>query len=411
MTKDKLKFLLGLFLGPLGGYLLYQYIFILSYIQKPEYLSLKNHYMNGSFIWEALIIICLLLFFYLQKKRTLDFSTKKNEGMTWRTLFFLTIVNIAILLFLISHVLGEISLGVLLSRFDEYYMQNTSGVAMFTLMMFSILYAILLDMYLTGVKNENFFFLLLNIILLSANGGRGIVILLSLTCLILLIYQNMSSVRLFIMSVLLLFVTGSSYLLVTDLREQASIANTQNKNVKNKKSDYSFRDLNYNAAFVLNDVLSKMDAGELKANLYFMLDLKYLFLPRRFFLEKPSSTGETLKVYPEIAKRGTNITFPLKANLLMHLGKWAFLLDWIIVFVAQIFMYRSIRMRCENDQCKKLGFIFLLCGTMFPLVSRGGIFNVRLVVLCICIFISIGIHLFCINTEKVIIKVLKNRIS
>ncbi|HCE7166545.1 TPA: hypothetical protein NH786_005582 [Pseudomonas aeruginosa] len=120
--------------------------------------------------------------------------------------------------------------------------------------------------------------------------------------------------------------------------------------------------------------------------MYFAEDAATIFVPRSILPEKPTSTSETREVYPDVASRGTNITFPLKANIIMHMGSGAFYLDWLIVAAFQIIMIIGIARR--NISPDLLGFSMMFCGLGFMLIARGGIFNARILVIAACILLS-----------------------
>lgn len=97
-------------------------------------------------------------------------------------------------------------------------------------------------------------------------------------------------------------------------------------------------------------------------------------MPRAILPNKPVSTSDTRAVYPEIASRGTTMSFPLSANIAMHLGAWAFVLG---AFVAALCQWAFVW-----GASKRLGVVSFLAffwGAMFMLAARGGIFNYRIV--------------------------------
>ncbi|BBP61543.1 hypothetical protein PHLH4_51330 [Pseudomonas sp. St316] len=276
----------------------------------------------------------------------------------------------------------------------------TNGGAWIVLAMYSALLLQLMNMYFSGVTLKNGTFLLLSLLIVSFSGGRGILILFALMFIVMLMFQRVSLLKFLIASILAVASMGISYVFITNMRAPvepiviAPVAPIEamargDKLSGSKKSvvvdpTNSFEDLNYNAAFISEDVLSAIRNNKIEPRAYAIEDAMTLFIPRQLMPSKPISTAETRALYPQVAIRGTNITFPLKANVLMHLGGWAFYADWIVVLICQTLMILGVSRRTRAPSI--LGFAMLFCGIGFTLIARGGIFNARLLVIVLCVF-------------------------
>ena len=297
--------------------------------------------------------------------------------------------------FNIYGILGTLSPATIIKEFNDYYYFSTNGAAWMILLCYTGIYIILMDMYFCGVNKINTAFCLLNTFIVSMNGGRSLPMLFVIALLVMLLCQKVT-VRYFITTAIAsVFTIVLSYGIVTELRapDQKPVVKKDVKAgdaVKAKKPTDDFYDLNYNAAFIMDDVLRKLETGEVVPRAYAVEDAMVTFIPRTLFPGKPTSTAETIEVYPNVAARGTNIAFPLKANMMMHFGNKAFYLDWLVVLAMQILFFIGIKLR--NAAPNLLGFTLVFAGCAFSLIARGGIFNSRLLVQVACIVLGYLIY-------------------
>lgn len=390
MISNKFKIILFYILGPFGCYLVYQFLFVFRHLKTQTYPQLSQIYdSNGYFIEICMIGIALYASYRIAKKySSKETFSPKVKNLTLDSLLILTACTVVLICSSIYRVLGTLDFYFLIENFDTYYFQNTMGLAWMILLCYTIIYAILFDMYFGGVTKLNILFLFINILIVSVSGGRGLLILFNITFLALLINQKVSWRALVYASVASVVVLGSSYITVTALRAPS----TQKPVVaRNQNPTDNYEDLNYNAAFIIDDVLRRLNKGEFVPGGYAFKDALTVLVPRFIFPKKPISSAETVEIYPDVAARGTNITFPLKANLVMHLGRWGFYLDWFVVIIAQVVFLISLYGRSVN--AKFIGFMFVFSGCAFSLVARGGIFNARLIVQAICIGIAYVLYL------------------
>nr|EIU2563105.1 hypothetical protein [Pseudomonas aeruginosa]EIU2668731.1 hypothetical protein [Pseudomonas aeruginosa]EIU2857409.1 hypothetical protein [Pseudomonas aeruginosa]EIU2877510.1 hypothetical protein [Pseudomonas aeruginosa] len=426
---EKLKKVFILIAGPLGCYATYHYLFILRYLDHSKYPLLTDMYGGISLIVDVscAIIIAIISSLFLSKQKMLDNFKPRGPRLS---IYILILINIGILILLLANtyrIIGSISPNYIIKYYQTLSYSSTKGGAWMVLSMYCAIFIQLINMYVSGVSKTNIAFLLISLVIASLSGGRGIIILFAMTFLIMMMFERVKLTGFIAASLITAASMALSYVIVTDLRAPDSskilFSKTNNEELKNSEKEYtisenknilqadsqkqkssgdaeleqitpsvpvsptdSFEDLNYNAAFITEDVLRGFSSGKLTAKMYFAEDAATIFVPRSILPEKPTSTSETREVYPDIASRGTNITFPLKANIIMHMGSGAFYLDWLIVAAFQIIMIIGIARR--NISPDLLGFSMMFCGLGFMLIARGGIFNARILVIAACILLS-----------------------
>lgn len=390
--------------GPLGCYTAYQILFIGRYLDAEKYPLLTSTYLNGGAFIDIVCALVVAFLGYRVSRRAglLDDFQPTRERLSTLVLLLITTGTLGLLALNIYSSLGTLSLHYVVENYPLYSYKATDGGAWMVLAMYSALFLQLMDMYFGGVTKKNGTFLLLGLLIVSFSGGRGILILFALMFIVMLMFQRVGFWKFLIASTLAVASMGASFIAVTGLRapdapEQLVTQADKPTNTAPKANQpkptraevaptESFEDLNYNAAFISEDVLRVIRNHEVKPKAYALEDAMTLFVPRQLMPGKPVSTAETREVYPHVAKRGTNITFPLKANVLMHLGEWAFYADWIVVALVQTLMIFGITRRTRAPGL--VGFTMLFCGLGFMLVARGGIFNARLLVIMLCVLVA-----------------------
>ncbi len=377
---DKTKKTALILMGPLGCYVAYQILFIWRYLDIEQYPLLTSIYNNGATSIEIVcaLIVASLGLLVVRRFGPFDefYPSRKSLSTLAHVLIIISILGLLALS--IYRVLGTLSPGYVLQEYKRYNFKATDGGAWMILAIYAALFLQLMDMYFGGVTKKNGTFLILGILIASFSGGRGILILFALMFIVLLMFQRVRLWKFLIASSLVIVSVGTSFVLITDMRAPPD----HSKPVKVAPTD-SYEDLNYNAAFISEDVLVAIKNHSIEPGAYAIEDALMTFVPRKLMPSKPISTAETRAIYPDVAKRGTNITFPLKANLLMHMGSWAFYADWIVVAICQTLMIFGISRRTSAPGV--IGFAMLFCGIGFTLIARGGIFNARLLVMVSCI--------------------------
>lgn len=388
---DKTKMAALILMGPLGCYVAYQILFIGRYLDSEKYPLLTSAYTNGAAIIETLcaLIVAFMGFLVARRFGLLNEFSPSRKRLSTLTHVLITIGILVLLALSIYRVLGTLSPDYVLQEYQAYNFKATDGGAWMILAIYAALFLQLIDMYFGGVTRKNGTFLVLSILIASFSGGRGILILFALMFIVLLMFQRVSLAKFLIASTLAIASVGVSFVFITDMRAPNGHTKiiSHGKNIADKPVDddptNSYEDLNYNAAFISEDVMAALKNHKIEPGAFAAEDALMTFVPRKLMPSKPISTAETRAIYPEVAKRGTNITFPLKANILMHLGSWAFYADWIVVAICQTLMIFGIARRSRAPGI--LGFAMLFCGIGFTLIARGGIFNARLLVIVPCI--------------------------
>ncbi|MGD8218429.1 hypothetical protein [Pseudomonas thivervalensis] len=398
---NKTKTAALILVGPLGCYIAYQILFIGRYLNPEKYPLLTSTYMNSATIIDSVCALAVALLGFLLSRRLglLDEFSPSLERISTLSLALITTGILGLLALSMYRVFGTLSPSYVVQNYHTYSFMVTNGAAWIVLAMYSALLLQLINMYFSGVTLKNGIFLLLSLLIVSFSGGRGILILFALMFIVMLMFQRVSLLKFLIASTLAVASMGVSYAIVTSMRAPSAPSETMSRveKIAGKEATQvgvgksvavdptnSFEDLNYNAAFISEDVLSAIQNNKIEPRAYAIEDAMTLFIPRQLMPSKPISTAETRALYPKVASRGTNITFPLKANMLMHLGGWAFYTDWIVVVICQSLMILGISRRTSAPSI--LGFAMLFCGIGFTLIARGGIFNARLLVIVLCIF-------------------------
>lgn len=382
MSVRDLKLFSLLLIGPLGAYAAYHLVFVVRYISAESY-PLLHERMQMPFVlldFAGLALVLLVTMTWVLKHRTGLDAFKPSRNALPPLALALAVLGVAALILLsIYRVLGTLNPQEVLSGYIDYQFQATNGGAWMILGCYAALYLLLMDMYYGGVRAANGATFLTALLITSVSGGRGILMLFAVTFLLLLLLQNVRWRDFIGTSVVTVLIMAASFIVVTDLRAPTTGTSPVGKvptNAQYEAPTESYEDLNYNAAFITEDVLRGLTSGQVTPKPYALWDALVHLVPRPLMPEKPISTAETVALYPHVAERGTNITFPLKANLMMHLGPWAFWLDWLVVAAAQIVFMAGAAQRASKPALWSFAAIFMGCA--FTLISRGGLLNARL---------------------------------
>jgi hypothetical protein len=253
ILNDKTKKAALILMGPLGCYVAYQILFIWRYLDIEKYPLLTSIYTDGATVIETgcALIVASLGFLVVRRIGPLDEFLPSRKRLSTLA-HVLIIISILVLLALsIYRVLGTLSPAYVLQEYQRYNFKATDGGAWMILAIYAALFLQLMDMYFGGVTKKNGTFLMLSILIASFSGGRGILILFALMFIVLLMFQRVSLMKFLIASSLVIASVGTSFALITDMRAPAD----HSKPVKVAPTD-SYEDLNYNAAFISEDVLA-----------------------------------------------------------------------------------------------------------------------------------------------------------
>ncbi|MGL4197812.1 MAG: hypothetical protein ACRCSX_08635 [Allorhizobium sp.] len=388
--------------GPIGCYILYYLLFVVRLTNPDEYPYLFE--MSSAPI--AFIDVLGALFalfvtaFSLFRRRAIDSFSPTYTGLSSLGLALIVCGVFALMLMSIYRVLGTLNLSYIIENYAHYQFYVTNGGAWIVLACYTALYIILLDMYYSGVRVANYTALMTSVIFVSFSGGRGIIILFVLTFLVLLMLQKIRVASFALAAMFTAAVMALMFFVTTQMRDtrtgeerkiqrnlsRADLAKIGASGKFETPETESFEDLNYNAAFIQEDVLAAIKSGKVTPGPYFINDAAVRLIPRSIMPEKPVSTSETIALYPHVAQRGTNITFPLKANLMMHVGIAGYWLDWLVVAIAGVVFSAGVAQRADRPQLWSFAAIFFGCA--FALVARAGILNARLLDQALAIIVA-----------------------
>lgn len=385
-TDARLRSLGLIIVGPLGSYISYHLMFVVRYIDDISYPTLYEIYANGGRAIECIIAGTLLLVFtgYALWKPVIPTFDRARQPVPAWSLALILLAVLTLMALSVYRVLGTLDPTYVVDNYAEYNFRATDGGSWMILGCYAAAYFLLLDMFYGGARLSNAAFFLAVVLVTSFSGGRGIIVLFSLAFLVLLLFQRVSLWRFGIAASVTSLVIGLSFVAATEMRDTRTPEQVkQQRDSRLGKAGArpisptdSFEEMNYNAAFILEDTVKALRNGQIKPANHMAADMLYRWIPRAFAPEKPISTSETYTLYPHVAARGTNITFPLKANLMMHLGEGAFYFDWLIVATFQGAMIWGVRARTIRPHIWAFATVFW--GAAFSLISRGGILNARL---------------------------------
>nr|WP_145994325.1 hypothetical protein [Mesorhizobium loti] len=370
-------------IGPIGCYIAYYLLFVARYVSPDEYPLLYDMSRIPTVLIDvaAAISVTFLGLYMASRQRGIDEFKPVRPNLPKIALVLAVAGCAALLLLSIYRVLGTLSPAYVLKNYVDYQFMATYGGAWIIHACYAALLLLLMDMYYGGVTRANSTAFLLSVLIVALSGGRGLLLMLVLTFLSLLMLQRVKLINFLIVAAISAVLMASSFITVTDLRDTRNDGPkldhpTMNNPQQPEKPQDSFDDLNYNAAFIQEDVLKAFRNGKVEAAPYAAYDARTRLVPRFLMKDKPVSTAETMAIYPEVAARGTNITFPLKANLMMHFGPIGFWLDWLVVAGAAVLALVGAAQRAKKPVFWSFAAIFFGC--TFSLIARAGLLNARL---------------------------------
>lgn len=342
-----------------------------------DYTYLTNEY----FFYIVMINIfsfITLIFFLLIKDRIKPFPQKKHLDYTleihtsWYLIFF--IIIFMLIGYLTIHVYGSISYDKIITDNARFYGLSKRGTAWIFYLIEIIILTLLYDLYSNEMTKTKVFFLFAILALLATTGGRSIIMIYIFFIFFLYTVVHRYKINFLLLLFVIIFTMvvfiGSS-LMRHKIDLQTYIA------TKTSKFDS-------NQAFMLNDTIELIENSNENTILIDIIAIPYSLVPRAIWKEKPLSTAATRLVYPEIADRGTNITFGLYANALLNLHYLAF---WFIPFF--LFIYNYLYFKVLNSHSKTiLNFTLLYLSIKSVQFIRGGIIDLRILLILVMILLS-----------------------
>lgn len=387
-TVDAIKTATLILVGPVGCYIAYNSLFVLRYLGGDAYPHLNAMYGPSGVAIEAAcmvgaIVVSAFLTWWLRPYS--GFEPRKDLALAAPFLAAICIGVTGLMWLSLYRIMGNEMWSNFGGLYMRYHSLATNGSAWMILACYAAIYILLIDMYASGLRAANSAAFFYCVALTSISGGRGLLMLFILTYLLLLVLQS-ERLRTFmlygllgVLAIFAVFVVPSSLRMTGTVDiNPVVVFSGPSKPAPNLAPTETWQDLNYNAAFITDDVLAGLQSGKVSPSSYALEDISVLFVPRAWYPDKPISSAETRALYPHVAERGSNITLPLKANLMMHLGAWAFYLDWLIVLAAQIALILGLRTRSSGGASFS-GFFFVFWGLGFLLIARGGLLNARLI--------------------------------
>jgi hypothetical protein len=258
------------------------------------------------------------------------------------------------------------------AAFGQFYKQSRQGGSSLYFIALASCYCLIYNYYLSTTK----FNIAINLAMLFAYsllGGRGALVCCVFALVLINLLKNqlrLKAMLLFGLSVLLIIFIG------TFLRSD-NISNYHSSEVAT---------LDYSLDFVLEDVLDHVSRYGASFGL-FMEDLK-LYVPRVLWDSKPTTTAETILIYPERIYQGGNLTLGLLGNALLNFNLLSIPLLMIFYFALGLVFYSLDRKRLSS--IVTFFVIFLLCNQVFWL--RGGIFQLRIFNIFISLLLGFLLH-------------------
>lgn len=364
--------------GPIGCSALYFLFFIARPFDPGRYPDLAAYFTTPGLALEAAFFLATIAgsatYFY---KASGDYEFRKtNPSMPSFVLLALTLITAALMAFTVYRVFGTLDLANFATNYAAYYKLSRIGGAWIIYAGYGILFVMLADMFFGGVNRANASFFLICVSMNMVTGGRTLPLLLMLAFLFLLYFQRPRVTAMLTAVAVCALIGSSGYLSASFLRSHSPAA------VASAPEEFDptnqWETLNYDAAFILDDVTRRLADGTLSPEAH-MVSNSNLFVPRVINPDKLKSDSETRLVYPDVAERGTTISFPLKANLMLNLGGGSiYYLNWLVVALFQVGLIWALVQRQRKPTL--LALVVFFFGSVYFLIERAGLLNTRLVI-------------------------------
>jgi oligosaccharide repeat unit polymerase len=362
-------------LAPTTFMLLYDIIFYYIPILNNNYSYIDGSYLSFMLLMDFFALVIFIYFYINQKKiKNKKVSYVKPIVYLKTKWYFIIFIFIFILIhYLIIHVFGTINYNEVINNYGKFYALSKRGTAWVFYLINILMMILLYDLYIHPFNKKKLFSIVAIIAMIAATGGRSTVMTLIILLIFLHVVIHRKKLNLIILA-LGLSLVAIFFLANTILRADIDLRTYLEK----EKSTFDF-----DQAYALNDVIREQDNG---MNTYFIdaVDFIYMFIPRKIWEEKPMSTAATRLMYPEIANRGTSITFGLYANVLMNIGYFAFILIPLFIFLYTYLYFKVINSKDKNF----INFIIVFFSINAVQLIRGGLLDTRVIRIFITLYIA-----------------------
>lgn len=367
-----MKALLFILTFPAFSFLAYDIIFIHTPAYSADYESIES-LLWLVFLNDIVAIFCILFFFLfflrrLRSNRPIIFSAGLSNFI-YVILLFLTA---ALFLFLSFSVFNTINPKVIFEDYSRFYALSKRGTAWAFLIYNAILFLICYDVYRSGLNKTKALIFLLICGIIALTGGRSFLVFIAIFFLYILVVANRYQLKI-AMTAVFFGIFSAAFVGNTIMRAGG---------IENYLASAATK-LDFDAAFIFNDVLSHLETNDPEPTL-FLEDIANIFIPRSLNPEKPVSTAETRLLYPEVAERGTNITFGIYGNAFLHLGYFGALVP-VLYLVGSSFIYIYLT-RARKTWLNFSVAMLIVYSMQFV---RGGVFNSRLIFVLLGLFVAI----------------------
>ncbi|MCX9525728.1 hypothetical protein, partial [Vibrio cholerae] len=339
---------------------------------------------------QSLLLFLFSLFVYEKAAKVFNGRGKGVSNLDAEPGFLLQLFSLFSVLFLLLYlfysVFGNFDFTQLITHNARFYAKSKIGTAWVYFVIQFFIYILIYDVYKRKPTKLRLFLTVLAIMLTGLPGGRSTLILWLVSLIWICITVHAFRVNRFYMIVSALF-----FLLV--FSGNAVLRSGSIGNVGGYFTSDAFRH-DFNSSYILQDSIDYVHDNDDYYGVA-LQDFLYAFLPRKIYPEKPVSTAETRLVYSDFLSddRTTNITFGMYGNLVINLGYMGLFISPIIVafFTFKYFSVFSSLVRGENTVMNFYWFYFFL---MYMICLRGGVINVRLVLMFIVLTFSVFTYEF-----------------
>lgn len=257
--------------GPFGCYAVYNAVFIWRLYDSNKYPSLAHYYeWPGMIELVAVYAVSLALSIWASCRYIPALVSRPKYPRLSRVSLALMVAATTVLMAMtILRVFGTLSPSAVTGEYARYFRLSRVGGAWIILAAYAVLYGYLLDMYFGGVNRWNSTALLVSVVLNFVTGGRTILMCVLLAYIFLLYAQRPKYLHLIAGLGAATAIAVMSFVSVTELRlpteEQLSQAGGEEAAEQHYK-------MNYNSAFVINDVLKGLSEGRLTPYPHFLID-------------------------------------------------------------------------------------------------------------------------------------------
>jgi oligosaccharide repeat unit polymerase len=370
-----LRNILIVLFAPVTFLVIYDIIFYLLPIIDNNYQNISSEYYIYIIAINIFSILLVILLFTIRNKFKLtDYKYKQftyTISLKWYIVFFLLVF--IFINYLIFNVFGTIDYSQFFSNHAKFYALSKRGTAWIFYLIEIMILTLCYDIYINKTTKKKLFILVMIIVLLAFTGGRSNVMIFISFILFIYIVIKKNKINLWFLlfsTILIIVIFVGNSMLRHNIDLETYLYTEKNK-------------LDFNQAFILDDTINKTNEPN---NSYFIdfVELKYMLIPRVIWPEKPISTEATRYIYPEIAQRGTSITFGLYANSLLNLGYFSFFFIPLFLFFLTYFYFLSIQNKNKNI----ISFTILYLSVKSVQFIRGGVIDARIIKLLIVILLS-----------------------